>query len=54
MTGIARTLLGAEMSRDQPLPVLTDDERKVIDNRPIVVASSVETPGGVQLVRPQR
>ena len=54
VTGIARTRLGADMSRDQLLPALTDDEREVIENRPIVVASSVETPGGVQLVRPQR
>ena len=54
VTGMARTLLGAEMSREQPLPALTNDERGAITNRPIVVASSVETPGGVQLVRPQR
>jgi hypothetical protein len=53
VTGIARTLLGAEMSKEQPLPVLTDAERDALGKGAIVVASSVDAPGGVHLVRSQ-
>jgi hypothetical protein len=52
VTGIARTLLGAEMDSDRPLPSLTESERKVVAKLPLVMASSVQTPDGVQLVRP--
>jgi hypothetical protein len=52
VTGIARTLLGAEMSTGRPLASLTDSERLAVTNRPLVMASSVQTPDGVQLMRP--
>jgi hypothetical protein len=52
VTGIARTLLGVEMNSEQPLPTFTESERNAIDELPLVVASSVETPDGVHLVRP--
>ena len=51
VTGIARTLLGVEMNTEQPLPVFTESERNAIAGLPLVVASSVETPDGVHLVR---
>jgi hypothetical protein len=52
VTGIARTLWGAEMNTDRPLPSLTESERNAVAKRPLVMASSVQTPDGVQLVRP--
>jgi hypothetical protein len=52
VTGIARTLVGVEMNTERPLPVFTESERDVIAELPLVVASSVETPDGVHLVRP--
>jgi hypothetical protein len=52
VTGTARTLLGAELDRDRPLPSLTESERTVVAKLPLVMASSVQTPDGVQLVRP--
>ena len=52
VTGTARTLLGAEMDSDGPLPSLTESERTVVVKLPLVMASSVQTPDGVQLVRP--
>ena len=52
VTGIARTLLGAEMNSERPLPVLTESERNVVEELPLVMASSVDTPDGVHLVRP--
>jgi hypothetical protein len=51
VTGIARTLLGAEMDSNRPLQSLTESERKIVANRPLVMASSVQTPDGVQLAR---
>lgn len=50
--GTARTLLGAEMDSHRPLPSLTESERTVVAKLPLVMASSVQTPDGVQLVRP--
>jgi hypothetical protein len=52
VTGIARTLLGAEVGPQQPSPALTEKERERIDALPIVIASAIETPDGVQLVHP--
>jgi hypothetical protein len=52
VTGIARTLLGAQMNSEQPLRVLTESERNAVDERPLVIASNVDTPDGVHLVRP--
>jgi hypothetical protein len=52
VTGTARTLLGAELDRDWPLPSLTESERTVVAKLPLVMASSVQTPDGVQLLRP--
>jgi hypothetical protein len=52
VTGIARTLLGAEMNTQRPLPTLTESERDAIEELPLVMASAVETPDGVQLIRP--
>jgi len=52
VTGTARTLLGAEMDSTQPLSSLTESERKLVAKLPLVLASSVQTPDGVQLVRP--
>jgi len=52
--GIARTLLGAEMNTERPLSGLTDSERNIIDKLPLVMASSVDTPDGVHLIRPVR
>jgi hypothetical protein len=52
VTGIARTLLGTEAGPQQPSPALTDKERHRIDALPIVVASAIDTPDGVPLVRP--
>ncbi len=49
VTGIARTLLGAEMAS---APSLTEIERNAVAKLPVVMASSVQTPDGVQLVRP--
>jgi hypothetical protein len=54
VTGIARTSLGAEMTTDQPRPALTESERDAMANRPVVIASAVETPGGVNLIRADR
>jgi hypothetical protein len=50
--GIARTLLGAELNAERPLSGLTDSERSVIDKLPLVMASAVDTPDGVHLIRP--
>lgn len=50
--GIARTLLGAELNTERPLSGLTDSERNVIDKLPLVMASAVDTPDGVHLIRP--
>jgi hypothetical protein len=50
--GIARTLLGAEMNTDRPLQALTEGERNALARLPVVMASSVQTPDGVQLGRP--
>jgi hypothetical protein len=52
VSGIARTLLGAEVDPDRPIPSLTEIERNLVAKLPLVVASSVQTPDGVQLVRP--
>jgi hypothetical protein len=52
VTGIARTPLGAEVGPQQPSPSLTDKERDRIDALPIVMASAIDTPDGVHLVRP--
>ena len=52
VTGTARTLLGAEMDSHRPLLSLTESERTVVAKLPLVKASSVQTPDGVQLVRP--
>ena len=52
VTGIARTLLGAERNSGRPLPVLTESERNAVEERALVMASSVDTPDGVHLVRP--
>ena len=52
VTGMATTLLGAEMESTRPLRSLTERERKVVANRPLLIASSVQTPDGVQLLRP--
>ena len=52
VTGVARTLLGAEMNSDRPFPSLTEAERNAVATLPVVMASSVRTPDGVQLVRP--
>jgi uncharacterized UPF0146 family protein len=52
VTGIARTLLGAESNSQRPFPVLTESERKAVEERALVMASSVDTPDGVHLVRP--
>jgi hypothetical protein len=51
VTGVARTLLGAETDANLPLRSLTESERKVVAKFPLVVASSVQAPDGVQLVR---
>ena len=51
VTGMARTLLGAEMDSDRPLPSLTESERNLVAKLPLVMANSVQTPDGVQLVR---
>jgi hypothetical protein len=51
VTGIARTLLGTELGPQQPSPVFTEKERERIDALPIVVASAIETPDGVHLLR---
>ena len=50
--GTARTLLGAQMDAARPLPSLTESERIVVAKLPLVMASSIQTPDGVQLVRP--
>jgi hypothetical protein len=50
VTGIARTLLGTEVGPQRPSPVFTEKERERIDALPIIVASAIETPDGVQLV----
>jgi hypothetical protein len=49
VTGIARTVLGAETVSS---PLLTETERTAVAKLPVVMASSVQTPDGVQLVRP--
>ena len=54
VTGIARTLLGAEMNSQQPLGALSESERHAVEKRPVVMASSVVTPDGADLVRPSR
>lgn len=51
VTGTARTLLGAENDALRPLPSLNEKERQVVAKFPIVMASSVQAPDGVQLVR---
>jgi hypothetical protein len=51
VTGIARTLLGAENS-ERPLTSLTENERHAVEERALVMATSVDTPDGVHLVRP--
>ena len=50
VTGIARTVLGAETVSD---PSLTETERSAVAKLPVVMASSVQTPDGVQLIRPK-
>jgi hypothetical protein len=52
VTGIARTLLGVDRDNNPPLPSLTEGERTIVAKLPVVMASSVQTPDGVQLVRP--
>ena len=52
VTGTARTLLGADVDSLRPLPPLTQAERSVVARFPLVMATSVETPDGVPLVRP--
>ena len=52
VTGIARTLLGAEKNTERPLSALTESERHAVEERPVVMASSVVTPDGADLVRP--
>ena len=54
VTGIARTLLGAEMNSQQPLLTLSESERHAVEKRPVVMASSVITPDGADLIRPTR
>lgn len=51
VTGMARTLIGAEQDSLRPLPSLNEKERQVVAKFPIVMASSVQAPEGVQLVR---
>jgi hypothetical protein len=40
------------MNSERPLPVLTENERNAVEELPLVMASSVDTPDGVHLVRP--
>jgi hypothetical protein len=51
LSGVARTLLGMQVSRDVPWPaMLTPDAVKRLDIRAAILASSVRTPEGIDLV----
>ena len=54
VTGVAFTYEGARISGGLPPPIqLSDDDRDRLQELSIVLASSVETPGGVALLRPE-
>jgi hypothetical protein len=55
IAGVARTLLGAQVSREVPWPEeLTREAVERLEIRAVVLAASVQTPEGDELTTPQR
>jgi hypothetical protein len=52
VVGIVRTRLGTELAHAQALGTLSPEQLDLLGDRAIVVASVLETPDGVSLLRP--